>query len=103
MIGKNKSIIHVAMYARREYIACMNQITIRKVSDRGVERAREMARERGVPLNDIYVEAIEEGLGVRGRKPANGLEVFSGDSDFGSEWENYLNRDLNRIDEEIWR
>lgn len=81
----------------------MNQITIRKVSDRGVDRARKMARERGVSLNEIYVEAIETGLGIRGRKPSNGLEVFSQDSDFGKDWEHYLNRDLNRIDEEIWQ
>lgn len=68
-----------------------------------MERAREMARERGVPLNDIYVEAIEAGLEIRRQKPSNGLEVFAGDSNFGPEWEDYLNKDLNRIDGEIWQ
>ena len=81
----------------------MKQVTIRRVSDRGVAKAREIAKERGVPLNTVYAEALEAGLGLKGKPPANGLQVFAADSNFGPGWQDYLTRDLNRIDPEIWR
>jgi hypothetical protein len=80
----------------------MKQVTIRKVSDRGVLKAKQLAKERESSLNEVLVEALETGLGVRGQQALNGLEVFAADSDFGPEWEQYLTHDLNRIDEEIW-
>ncbi len=78
----------------------MKQITIRKVSERGLALARRMAKEQDVPLNEVLRNAVEKGLGLA---RSNGLEVYAGDSDFGPEWEHYLEKDLNRIDPEIWR
>lgn len=81
----------------------MKQITIRKVSERGILLAKKAAQEKGTSLNTILVEAVETGLGIRGERPFNGLEIFSGDSDFGDDWEKYLTEDLGQIDGEIWR
>ena len=78
----------------------MKQITIRKVSERGLALARRMAKEQDVPLNEVLRNAVEKGLGLA---RSNGLEVYAGDSDFGPEWEQYLEKDLNRIDPEMWR
>lgn len=78
----------------------MKQITIRKVSLRGVEQARRLAKEQGIPLNDVLRDAVEKGLGM---VRSNGLEIYSGDSDFGPDWDQYLKNDLNKIDEEMWR
>lgn len=88
------------MYAKNEYTAYMKQITIRKVSERGLDLARRMAKEQDVPLNEVLRNAVEKGLGVT---RSNGLEVYAGDSDFGPEWERYLEKNLNRIDPEMWR
>ena len=37
----------------------MDQITVRKVSKRCISKARERAREKGVSLNKVYQEALE--------------------------------------------
>lgn len=88
------------MYTKNGYNAYMKQITIRKVSDRGLALARRLAKEQDLSLNEVLRNAVEKGLGVpRG----NGLESYAGDSDFGEGWENYLEKDLKRIDGEIWR
>lgn len=78
----------------------MKQVTIRKVSDQGLATARRMAKEQDVPLNEILRNAVERGLGV---PRSNGLEVYAGDSEFGPDWEHYLEKDLNRIDREMWK
>jgi len=81
----------------------MKQITIRKVPDSGVERARGLAKEKGIPLNDVFVQALESGLGLTGKALTNGLEIFSGDSKFGTEWDRYLDDDLQKIDPDVWK
>ena len=82
----------------------MKQITVRKVNERAIERARELAKHRGVSLNRIYRDAIEKGLGVTETPQRyNDLGKFAGDSDFGPEWDKFLDRDLNRIDEDEWK
>ena len=88
------------MYAKNAYIVCMKQITIRKVSERGLALARRLAKEQDLPLNEVLRNAVEKGLGVA---RSNGLEIYAGDSDFGPEWDRYLEKDLNRIDQEMWR
>ena len=88
------------MYAKNKYTAYMKQITIRKVSDRGLALARRMAKEQDLPLNEVLRDAVEKGLGV---VRSNGLERYAGDSTFGPEWDRYLEKDLNRIDQEMWR
>lgn len=64
----------------------MKQITVRKLDERAVKRARELASQRGVSLNSIYREAIEKGLGISEKRARYGaLDQFAGDSDFGRE------------------
>ena len=78
----------------------MKQVTIRKVSDRSLDVARRLAREQDVPLNEVLRNAVEKGLGVA---RSNGLEIYAADSHFGPEWDQYMENDLNRIDQEMWR
>ena len=88
------------MYAKNVYSAYMKQVTIRKVSDRGLALARRIAKEQDLSLNEVLRNAVEKGLGV---PKGNGLESYAGDSNFGEGWESYLEKDLKRIDGEIWR
>lgn len=90
------------MHARSDYTACMQQITVRRVSERCLAEARRRARERGVAINTVLVEALERGLGLVGERQTNGLERFAGDSDFGPDWEARM-RQLERIDPEGWQ
>lgn len=94
---------NIDLHSIHAYDAYMKQITIRKVSDSGVDRARGLAKEKGVPLNDVFVQALESGLGLTGKAVTNGLEIFSGDSEFGTEWDRYLAEDLQKIDPEVWK
>jgi len=88
------------MYAKNVYVVYMKQVTMRKVSDRGLALARRLAKEQDLSLNEVLRNAVEKGLGVpRG----NGLEIYAGDSSFGEGWESYLEKDLKRIDGEMWR
>lgn len=64
--------------------------------------ARRLARERGVAMNTVLVEALERGLGLTGERRTNGLEKFAGDSDFGPDWDERM-REFERIDPEDWR
>ena len=82
----------------------MKQITVRKLNERAIERACELAKERGVSLNRVYLEAIEKGLGVTETPQRyDDLCKFAGDSDFGPQWDRFLDRELNRIDEDEWK
>lgn len=80
----------------------MKQITVRRVGERCLAEARRRARERGVAMNTVLVEALERGLGLAGEPLTNGLEEFAGDSDFGPDWEARM-RELERIAPEDWR
>ena len=81
----------------------MKQITVRRLNERAINRARELAAQDGISLNCVYLEAIERGLGVR-EKPIryDDLDKFAGDADFGPEWDQILEKDINRIDEGEW-
>ena len=81
----------------------MKQITVRRVEDQWIELAKQRAKVRQVSLNQVFVEALAKGLGANGEAATNGLEKYAGGSDFGSGWDEYLSRDLMKIDEEIWR
>jgi hypothetical protein len=80
----------------------MKQITMRRVGEQCLAEARRLARERGVAMNTVLVEALERGLGLAGERRTNGLEKFAGDSDFGPDWGDRM-RELERIDPEGWR
>ena len=80
----------------------MNQITVRNLSDRSLAHARELARERGISLNRVLLDALDAGLGLGPEARTNGLEKFAGDSDFGPGWDAYL-EELKRVDPADWR
>ncbi|MCC5790019.1 MAG: hypothetical protein JJT75_10305 [Opitutales bacterium] len=80
----------------------MKQLTIRRVDERCVAKAKAEAKRRGVSMNEILRESLRRGLELDAEKPRNGLEKFAGDSDFGPEWDEYL-EELNRIDPEDWK
>lgn len=79
----------------------MKQITVRRVQDLCIAEAKRLARERGVAVNTVLVEALEKGLGVGCEKTTNGLERFAGDSDFGPDWDAHL-EELNQINPADW-
>lgn len=81
----------------------MKQITVRRVEDQWIELAKQRAQLRQVSLNQVFVEALAKGLGAHGEVATNGLEKYAGKVDFGSGWDEYLSRDLMKIDEEIWK
>lgn len=87
--------------------ACMTQVTIRRVEESWVAKAKADAAERGVSMNQVLVDALQVGLGVGPEKKTNGLERFAGTMRFESDeeearWEKYLNQDLNEIHPEDW-
>lgn len=84
--------------------ACMTQLTIRRVEESWVARAKALGAERGVSMNTVLVEALAKGLGVNGEKETNGLERFAGTNPegFGPEFEAAM-EDCSQIDEEYWK
>jgi len=81
----------------------MTQVTIRRVEEAWVKKAKEEARVKGVSMNTVLVDALKRGLAVEECKPVrkNNLDRYAGDSDFGPEWDRHLET-LNQIDEELW-
>jgi hypothetical protein len=80
----------------------MKQITIRQVGDRCVAEAKKRAKKRGVSMNTVFQEALAKGLGVETEKTTNGLEIFSGKSDLGPDWDAHL-EELRTIDPADWK
>lgn len=87
--------------------AFMTQLTIRRVEESWVAKAKADAAERGVSMNQVLVEALRRGLGVEARKKRNGLERFAGSLPFTSTAEetawNAAMKDCEQIDEESWK
>ncbi len=81
----------------------MAQVTIRKVEESWVEKAREEAARRKFSMNQVLAEALRRGLGVDAAPVRrNNLDKYAGDSDFGPEWEEFLENDLKQVDESLW-
>ena len=83
----------------------MTQLTVRGVEDAWVAKAKAEAAARGVSMNQLLLEALARGLNVNGeRLPISNLDRFAGDSpsDFGADWDHYLDKDLHRTDPELW-
>jgi len=82
----------------------MTQVTIRRVEESWVVKAKADAAERGVSMNQVLVDALQRGLGVGGELKTNGLEKFSGDSKdlLGPEWDTYL-EELKVVNPEDWK
>lgn len=90
------------MHIPDENACIMAQVTIRSVEQAWVTKAKQEAKAKGVSMNTVLVEALKRGLGVEGQPKTNGLEKFAGDSDFGPEWDNFLD-ELNVIHPENWK
>jgi hypothetical protein len=85
----------------------MTQLTIRRVEESWVTKAKADAAARGVSMNQVLVDALARGLGVVAQKKTNGLEVFAGSMPFESEaeritWDQAM-QDCEQIDEESWK
>ena len=86
----------------------MTQVTIRqRVDESWVEKAKADAKERGVSMNQVLVDALRRGLGFEPKKKTNGLERFAGTMTFESEeeearWDKFINEELNEIHEDDW-
>ena len=82
----------------------MTQVTVRRVAEVWVARAKAIAAERGVSMNTVLVEALEEKFGGKPEGWTNGLEKFAGTNPegFGPEFEEAM-EDCSRIDEEAWK
>lgn len=81
----------------------MAQVTIRKVENAWVEKAREEAARRKVSMNQVFAEALRRSLGVDSEPlRRSNLDKFAVDSDFGPGWEDFLEKDLNHVDESLW-
>ena len=83
----------------------MAQLTVRGVEEAWVAKAKAEAAARGISMNQLLLEALARGLNVNGgRLPKSNLDRFAGDSasDFLTDWDDYLDKDLHRTDPELW-
>jgi len=82
----------------------MTQVTVRKVREEWVAKAKADAAEKGVSMNAILVAALKKGLGVDSKPKTNGLERFGGTrpEGFGPEFEEAMG-ECSRIDEKKWK
>ncbi len=82
----------------------MTQVTIRRVNEKWIAKAKAVATEKGVSMNTVLVEALAKGLGVDDTPRTNGLEKYAADSpdDFGADWEETMEV-FNTIDPELWK
>ncbi len=99
-----------AVLDRMHYLlknACMPQVTIRRVDEACVAKAKAEAKLRGISMNEVLRESLRRGLGVEGERPCNGLEKFAGSLPFESGEEeagwNEAMRDFEQIDEALWK
>ena len=81
----------------------MAQVTIRRVDEAWVEKARQEAARLKVSMNQVLVDALRKGLGadVEPVRKAN-LDRYAGDSDFGPGWDEFVGKDLQQVDDELW-
>ncbi len=81
----------------------MKQVTIRRVEESWLTKAKAEAERRGVSMNEVLREGLRRGLGIEGEcvRKSN-LDKYAGDSDFGPDWDEFLEKDLKRLDEELW-
>jgi hypothetical protein len=81
----------------------MSWLTVRGVDDAWVSKAKAEAESRGISMNQLLIEALTRELNViTERLPKSNLDRFAGDSEFDADWDDYLDKDLHRIDPELW-
>lgn len=82
----------------------MTQVTIRRVEESWVAKAKALAAERGVSMNAVLLEAMGKGLGVSEVRKTNGLERFAGvcPDEFGEDWDKAMEV-FEQVDEALWK
>ena len=81
----------------------MTQVTIRRVDEAWVEKAKREAARLKVSMNQVLVDALRRGLGADAEPVRRtNLDRYAGDSDFGPEWDAFLDKDLKQVDAELW-
>jgi len=79
------------------------QVTIRRIEEDWIAKAKAEAAKQGVSMNEVLRNALALGLGASAiRQPKTNLDKYAGDSNFGPKWEEFLERDLKQIDDELW-
>lgn len=85
----------------------MTQVTVRRIDESWVAKAKAEAAEKGVSMNQVLVEAIGRGLGVSQAPKKNGLEKFAGSMPFESveerkQWDEHM-KELAHINPVDWK
>ena len=85
----------------------MTQLTVRRVEEAWVAKAKAIAAERGVSMNTILVEVLRQSFGGEDSPKTNGLEQFAGCMPFESDeerkqWDESM-KVFDQIDEELWK
>lgn len=79
------------------------QVTIRRIEEQWLAKAKSEASKRGVSMNEVLREALAIGLGAKSERiKKTNLDKYAGDSHFGPDWENFLQADLKQIDPDLW-
>ena len=82
----------------------MTQVTIRRVDEAWVEKAKREAARLKVSMNQVLVDALRRGLGADAEPVRRtNLDRYAGDSDFGPDWDEFLDKDLKQVDPELWK
>jgi hypothetical protein len=81
----------------------MTQVTVRKVEETWIAKAKAEAKTRQVSMNTVLVEALRTGLGITHQK-TNGLGKFSGScpDDFAADWQARMDV-FEKIDDDLWK
>jgi len=69
-----------------------------------VAKAKVVATERGVSMNQVLVDVLAREFGDAGGRKSNGLDRFSGSCPdcFGEDWAEYL-KELKLVNPEDWK
>lgn len=85
----------------------MTQVTVRRVEEKWVAKAKADAAERGVSMNTVLLEAMGKGLEMIPDvepKRRNNLDQFAGDSaELFDEGFDEAMREQSEIDPEMWK
>lgn len=85
----------------------MTQVTVRRIEESWVAKAKAKAADEGVSMNQVLVDAIGKGLGVKSENGSNGLGKFAGSMPFESDeerkqWDEHM-EECGRVDQSDWK
>lgn len=81
----------------------MTEESIRRIEEASAELAKKEAARGQVLMNQVLDDGRRRGLGADPApiRKAN-LDRYAGDSSFGPEWGEFLDKVLKQIDSELW-